>query len=112
MQRGRWCCCLSAGKHAMADCRGRLYRCGDIFDHRATDSLFLGAVRENVRFHQKYNPVYRRMRKDLPQTAWNGLKICTVSRRFPPHFSSAIRFGPWIRAAWRCGQPPPALGDW
>ena len=58
MQHGR-CCCLSVGKRAMADCRGRLYRYGDIFDHRATDSLFLGAVRDNVRFHQKYNPAYR-----------------------------------------------------
>ena len=83
MQRGRWCCCLSAGKHAMADCRGRLYRCGDIFDHRATDSLFLGAVRENVRFHQKYNPVYRRMLKAEGFSA-NSMERIEDLHRIPP----------------------------
>ena len=56
----------------MADCRGRLYRYGDIFDHRATDSLFLGAVLDNVRFHQKYNLAYRRMLKA------EGFSVCLL----------------------------------
>lgn len=45
----------------MADGRKQLYRYNDVYDHRATDRLFLEAVRENVRFHQACNPAYRRM---------------------------------------------------
>ena len=67
----------------MADCRGRLYRYGDIFDHRATDSLFLGAVLDNVRFHQKYNPAYRRMLK-AEGFSVNSLERIEDLHRIPP----------------------------
>ncbi len=49
----------------MDDSRRRLYQFGDIYDHRATDRLFLGAVRENVRFHHAHNAAYRRMLEEM-----------------------------------------------
>ncbi|MCD7907042.1 MAG: acyl-protein synthetase, partial [Clostridium sp.] len=67
----------------MDDSRRRLYQYGDIYDHRATDRLFLGAVRENVRFHHAHNAAYRRMLEEM------GFSVKEVEReadlhRIPP----------------------------
>lgn len=43
----------------------------------------MGAVRENVRFHQKYNPVYRRMLKAEGFSA-NSLERIEDLHRIPP----------------------------
>ena len=41
--------------------RRQLYHYPDIYDHKATDRLFLGAVRENVAFHRDQNASYKKL---------------------------------------------------